>query len=95
MNFDTSTKTIVIGGTSGIGRAVADALRERPGEVVVASRATGFDISDPDQVKTFFEEQADFDHLIVTAGSQAPGESLPGWIWQMQKLRLKPSSGEQ
>lgn len=78
MNFDTSTKTIVIGGTSGIGRAVADALRERPGEVVVASRATGFDISDPDQVKTFFEEQAAFDHLIVTAGSQAPGGKLTG-----------------
>ncbi len=78
MIFDTSTKTIVIGGTSGIGRAVADALRERPGEVVVASRATGFDISDPDQVKTFFEEQADFDHLIVTAGSQAPGGKLTG-----------------
>ncbi|WP_343211415.1 SDR family oxidoreductase (plasmid) [Aliisedimentitalea scapharcae] len=78
MNFDTSTKSIVIGGTSGIGRAVANALRERPGEVVVASRATGFDISDPEQVKRFFEEQAAFDHLVITAGSQAPGGKLTG-----------------
>ncbi len=76
MTFDNATRTIVIGGTSGIGRAVADALRERPGEVVAVSRATGFDVSDPDQVKAFFEERADFDHLIVTAGSQAPAGKL-------------------
>lgn len=73
MGFDESTRTIVIGGTSGIGRAVAELLSERPGEVVVSSRANGLDMSNADQVNRFFEGQGAFDHLVVTAGSQAPG----------------------
>lgn len=40
MTFKTDTKSIVIGGTSGIGKAVADALSSRPGTVVAASQTT-------------------------------------------------------
>ncbi|WP_244462812.1 SDR family oxidoreductase [Phaeobacter gallaeciensis] len=69
-------RTLVVGGTSGIGRAVVEALQERPGEVVAASRTTGFDISDPVMVKAFFEQHGGFDHLVITAGSQAPGGNL-------------------
>ncbi len=73
MSFTETTKSIVIGGTSGIGRAVCEALSRRPGAVVAASRSTGLDISDGTSIARFFEEQIDLDHLIITAGSQAPG----------------------
>ncbi len=73
MSFNETTKSIVIGGTSGIGRAVCDALSRRPGTVVAASRSKGMDISDRTSIARFFEEQIDLDHLIITAGSQAPG----------------------
>lgn len=76
MTFTETTRSIVIGGHSGIGRAVADALDARPGEVVRASRKTGLDIADPASVARFFAAQGDFDHLIVTAGSQAPGGAV-------------------
>lgn len=76
MGFDARTKTLVVGGTSGIGRAVVEALQARPGEVVAASRATGMDISDRVGAKAFFEQQEGFDHLVITAGSQAPGGKL-------------------
>lgn len=76
MGFDARMRTLVLGGTSGIGRAVVEALQARPGEVVAASRATGFDISDPVGAKAFFEQQGSFDHLVITAGSQAPGGKL-------------------
>ncbi|UWQ81492.1 SDR family oxidoreductase (plasmid) [Leisingera sp. S132] len=78
MGFEKTTKTIVIGGTSGIGRAVAELLSARPGEVVVASRSNGLDISDEDQVNEFFKRQGLFDHLVVTAGSRAPSGKLVG-----------------
>jgi NAD(P)-dependent dehydrogenase (short-subunit alcohol dehydrogenase family) len=70
------TKTIIIGGTSGIGRAVANALAVRTGHVEVASRSTGLDVSDPLAVAAYFEEQGPVDHVIVTAGSQAPSGKL-------------------
>lgn len=76
MAFSDTTKTIVIGGTSGIGRAVCDALGKRPGTVIAASRATGFDISDAASVQQFFNQTGAFDHLIVTAGSHAPGGAI-------------------
>lgn len=73
MTFTDTTRSIVIGGHSGIGNAVADMLDTRPGEVIRASRRTGLDIADPASVRRFFTAQGAFDHLIVTAGSQAPG----------------------
>ncbi len=76
MTFTDTTRSIVIGGHSGIGRAVAEALEARSGEVVRASRKTGLDIADPALVARFFAAQGAFDHLVVTAGSQAPGGAL-------------------
>lgn len=73
MTFGDDTITIVIGGTSGIGRAVVEALEHRPGRVVAAGRRTGLDICDASGIAAFFEQAGPIDHLIFTAGSQAPG----------------------
>ncbi|ANH69811.1 SDR family oxidoreductase [Mitsuaria sp. 7] len=71
--FTADTVSVVFGGTSGIGRAVADALRTRPGRVIVAGRSTGLDVADPAAVEAFLAEIGPVDHIVVTAGSQAPG----------------------
>lgn len=76
MSFTENTVSVVIGGNSGIGRAVADGLRQRPGRVVVASRRDGLDISDPAAVERYFADLGPVDHVIFTAGSQAPGGKL-------------------
>ena len=76
MTHSANTRTLVIGGTSGIGRAVADALKVRPGHVTVASRSTGLDISDEAAVAAYFAELGPVDHVVVTAGSSAPGGAL-------------------
>ncbi|WP_377159107.1 SDR family oxidoreductase [Roseateles sp. UC29_93] len=71
--FTADTVSVVFGGTSGIGRAMADALRARPGRVVVAGRSTDLDIADPAAVEAFLATIGPVDHVVVTAGSQAPG----------------------
>lgn len=76
MTFTETTRSIVIGGHSGIGAAVARALEARPGQVIRAGRRTGLDISDPTSITAFFAKQEAFDHLVITAGSQAPGGAL-------------------
>jgi NAD(P)-dependent dehydrogenase (short-subunit alcohol dehydrogenase family) len=73
MTFNENTTSVVIGGATGIGRAVADALKQRPGRVVVASRNTGLDIANEAAVATYFEALGSVDHVVVTAGSAAPG----------------------
>lgn len=73
MPFHDQTTSIIIGGTSGIGRAVADALSARPGKVIRASRLTGLDVADPAALRAWLAAQGPFDHLVFTAGSQAPG----------------------
>ncbi|OAN10886.1 dehydrogenase [Photobacterium jeanii] len=67
------TTYVVIGGTSGIGAAVAKQLEGENSIVHVASRQTGLDISDEQAVYHYFESIGAFDHLIITAGSSAPG----------------------
>ncbi|NSY40862.1 SDR family oxidoreductase [Leisingera sp. ANG59] len=69
----TGKKAIVVGGTSGIGAAVADVLAERGAEVLRASRATGLDVSDGAALSSWIAQQGPVDHLVFTAGSQAPG----------------------
>lgn len=75
-------RVVVIGGTSGIGRAVADGARNLGASVVVASssddkvekaRAAGadahaVDVRNEDQLAAFFGKIGDFDHLVYTAG---------------------------
>lgn len=84
MPFTASTVSVVIGGTSGIGRAVADALSQRPGTVHRLSRTgnqsgTGaLDIRDPAAVAAAFAALGPVDHVVVTAGSQAPNGPLVG-----------------
>ncbi len=73
MDFNENTVSAVIGGTSGIGRAVAEALAARPGRVVVAGRTTALDVADEASVTAFFEKLGAIDHLVYTAGSAAPG----------------------
>ncbi|WP_200964187.1 MULTISPECIES: SDR family oxidoreductase [unclassified Ensifer] len=73
MTFNDNTVSVVIGGTSGIGAAVAKALTQRPGRVEIASRATGLDIADAASVAAYFRKLGPIDHLVVTAGSSAPG----------------------
>lgn len=66
------TTYVIIGGTSGIGEAVAKYFDNGENLVRVASRQTGLDISDENAVHRYFEAIGPFDHLIVTAGSYAP-----------------------
>ncbi|MDE9451688.1 SDR family oxidoreductase [Aliiroseovarius sp. Z3] len=76
MNDLTGKKAIVIGGTSGIGAAVAEALAARGAEVVRASRSTGLDASEGAALTSWIAEQGPIDHLVFTAGSQAPGGAV-------------------
>jgi NAD(P)-dependent dehydrogenase (short-subunit alcohol dehydrogenase family) len=76
MKFNDKTVSVVIGGATGIGRAVADALKQRPGHVAVASRSTGLDIADEAAVVAYFEALGPVDHVVVTAGSAAPGGKI-------------------
>ena len=63
---------VIIGGTSGIGKALAMKLRNENNTVHVASRHTGLDISNEKSICEYFESIGVFDHLVVTAGSSAP-----------------------
>lgn len=63
---------IIIGGTSGIGKVVANHFEDGENLVHVVSRQTGLDISDEEAVHCYFESVGAFDHLVVTAGSFAP-----------------------
>ena len=77
-------RVIVIGGSSGIGFAIAELAHERGAEVVIASSniervqaaatrlrgVTGsqIDLRDEGSVSRFFEAIGSFDHLAITAG---------------------------
>lgn len=76
MTFNESTITVVVGGTSGIGRAVAQALGERPGRVITASSRDGLDVTDGGSIARYFDQLGAFDHLVITSGSQAPGGKI-------------------
>lgn len=91
-----STKTLIIGGASGIGFAVARSLAERGGELIIAGRngeklesareslrATRavittqvLDVSNESDVIRLSETLGEVNHIVFTAGSQAPGGPL-------------------
>lgn len=73
MSFTAQTLSVVIGGHSGIGEAVVTALSNRLGRVIAASRRDGVDVTDPATLEAFFQRHGPLDHLVITAGSQAPG----------------------
>lgn len=76
MIFSKETVSVIVGGSSGIGKAIAEHLSQRPGRVVIASRRHGLDISDARAVDRFFQSLGSIDNLLVTSGSQAPGGKL-------------------
>ena len=83
-------KALVFGGTSGIGLAAAEQLKEKGAEVVVISRdpskagqlenirTVACDVRDTDTLSKVFESEAPFDILIsaATGGSRASGPFL-------------------
>ncbi|MGJ0480298.1 SDR family oxidoreductase [Pantoea agglomerans] len=91
-----SIKTLIIGGASGIGFAVARSLAERGGELIIAGRngeklesareslcATRavittqvLDVSNESEVIRLSEMLGEINHIVFTAGSQAPGGPL-------------------
>jgi NAD(P)-dependent dehydrogenase (short-subunit alcohol dehydrogenase family) len=84
MSLEPTSRVVVIGGTSGIGLAVATAVHTAGAQVVIGSRsatsveraltqlpgARGYavDVTSPDSVQSFFSTVGDFDHLAYTAG---------------------------
>ena len=79
----TGKQVVVIGGTSGIGRAVANRCAALGADVVVASssparveaagaRAVVADVRDERQLAELFERVGSFDHLVYTAGDWGP-----------------------
>ena len=76
MTFTDETLSVVVGGGTGIGHAVAELLSQRPGRVEVAGRKQGLDIADAVAVESYFARLGAVDHVVVTAGSSAPGGRL-------------------
>lgn len=76
MSFSDETVCVIVGGATGIGKAVATALSARPGRIEIASRRDGLDIADVAAVDDYFQQLGPADHVIVTAGSQAPGGAV-------------------
>lgn len=67
------SRYVIIGGTAGIGAAIADHYNRDANNIVhVASRKTGLDMSDEKSVCAYFESIGPFEHLVITAGSSAP-----------------------
>jgi NAD(P)-dependent dehydrogenase (short-subunit alcohol dehydrogenase family) len=86
-------KIAIIGGSSGIGLAAAQAAIERGAKVVIAGRSEDklarakqklgagaetrrLDASIEEEVRAFFGEVGELDHLVVTAGTGAMGPFL-------------------
>ncbi|MGF1428126.1 SDR family oxidoreductase [Kitasatospora sp. LaBMicrA B282] len=83
------TRVVVVGGSSGIGRAVARQAAEAGARVVVGSRSeekladtakeiagitTGVvDVTDEESVRAFFADLDTIDHLVICPGDMAPG----------------------
>ncbi|WP_211829588.1 SDR family oxidoreductase [Kistimonas asteriae] len=78
-------KYLVVGGTSGIGKAITKALEARGASVTAASRATGLNITDSSSITHYLEAFGPFDHLVITAGSSAPS----GFVSEVALSRAK------
>jgi NAD(P)-dependent dehydrogenase (short-subunit alcohol dehydrogenase family) len=69
---------VVLGGTSGIGRAVADAAQSAGARVTVLGRGTEIpcDVTDADSVDRAFARISSIDHLVLTAGARVGSPRL-------------------
>lgn len=76
MTFTENTITVIVGGSSGIGHAVAQALSARPGTVLTPSSRDGLDVTDAASIARYFKRLGCFDHLVITAASPAPGGKI-------------------
>ncbi len=76
MTFTDTSVSAIVGGASGIGYAIAEALKSRAGRVEIAGRRNGVDIADQVSVAAWFEQLGPVDHVVVTAGSSVPGGSV-------------------
>ncbi len=61
------TKTLIVGGNSGIGLATAALFKAHNHNVTSVSRANKFDYTNGSIVRDFFKEHTDFDQIIITA----------------------------
>ena len=65
-------RVLVVGGTNGIGRAIADEVERLGGQTAVVGRTTGMNVRDPASVKACVDDAATrlggLDHVVVTAG---------------------------
>ncbi len=70
----------VVGGTNGIGRAIAEQARAAGASVLVDGRSTGLDVRDYDTVARFVGGAADrlggLDHVVCTAGVLKIGRAV-------------------
>jgi len=68
-------RVVVVGGSSGIGLATADAAAAAGADVVAVSRRTeaALDVVDEGSVASFFETVGTLDHLVFTPTARASG----------------------
>lgn len=90
------SKVLVTGGTSGIGRAIAERLKGSGYEVVTCARgssaAVQCDVTDPDQVDAMFRRVGPVDVLVNNVGGAQTGRFLEftEQQWEEQiRLNLK------
>ena len=66
-------KGIVIGGSRGIGKAIADSLKSIDCQIIATSKAQ-IDTSDLNSVKNFVSENSEADILVLNTGGPPPKE---------------------
>ena len=75
---------VIIGGTSGIGKALAMQLRNENNTVHIASRHTGLDISSEKSICEYFESIGVFDHLVRSRFVSISNRLVCLTIWLLQ-----------
>jgi 2-C-methyl-D-erythritol 4-phosphate cytidylyltransferase len=88
-------RIVVVGGTSGIGRAIAEEAVRAGARVVVEGRSTGLDVRDPEAAETRLSAAATslggLDHVVVTAGILRLGavaDAAPGTLAEIIEINL-------
>ena len=89
------TRVLVVGGTNGIGRSIADLAQQEGARVEVDGRSMGLDIRNyallEDRVRSAAERMDGLDHVVVTAGILRIGplaDSSPAEIAEVIDVNL-------